>query len=114
MTELNPTLIWKRYGKGRQFNDSLDLDAEVKTNEDFFIGKQWEGVKSAGLPTPVFNFLKRVTLHTIASITNDNIKLTARSLGASNCAPDTDRVSDIFNRELESVFEAQSLGSKLR
>ena len=38
----------------------IDLYENVQTNENFFIGKQWEGVRSNGLPTPVFNFLKRV------------------------------------------------------
>ena len=44
------------YERGLQFNTELGLYDTVTKNENFFIGKQWEGVESNGLPTPVFNF----------------------------------------------------------
>ena len=51
--------VWKKYQKGLDFNNRIDLLENVKTNENFYIGKQWEGVKANGLPTPVFNFIKQ-------------------------------------------------------
>ena len=62
--------VWREYEKMLAYNDSISLDDTVRVNENFFVGKQWEGVESNGLPTPVFNFLKRVTLFTVASITS--------------------------------------------
>jgi len=50
--------VWKEYQKGLGFNAQQNLYATVRTNENFFIGRQWEGVEAGGLPTPVFNFLK--------------------------------------------------------
>jgi hypothetical protein len=47
------------YEKGVDFKNQLNLYDTVRSNEDFYIGKQWEGVQSNGLPTPVFNFIKR-------------------------------------------------------
>ena len=55
--------IWKLYDKGLKFNNAIDLADCVKANENMFIGKQWEGVESNGLPTPVFNMLKQIVLH---------------------------------------------------
>ena len=69
--------VWREYEKMLAYNESIQLDDTVRVNENFFVGKQWEGVESNGLPTPVFNFLKRVTLFTVASITSDRIKLLA-------------------------------------
>ncbi len=63
--------VWREYEKMLAYNESIQLDDTVSVNENFFVGKQWEGVESNGLPTPVFNFLKRVTLFTVASITSD-------------------------------------------
>ena len=57
-----PQSVWQELHKGLSFKDSINLGDTVEVNENFFIGKQWEGVESNGLPTPVFNFLKRVTL----------------------------------------------------
>ena len=68
--ELTADAVWREYEKMLAYNDSIQLDDTVRVNENFFIGKQWEGVESNGLPTPQFNFLKRVTLFTVASITS--------------------------------------------
>ena len=34
------------------YNASIQLDDNVRVNENFFVGRQWEGVESNGLPTP--------------------------------------------------------------
>ena len=72
--------VWNEYEKGLRFHNQMDLNDTVTANENFFIGKQWEGVEANGLPTPVFNFLKRVVLFTIAGITSDNLKMQATPL----------------------------------
>ncbi len=54
--------IKSEYKKMVDYNTGINLYENVKMNENFFIGKQWENVEANGLPTPVFNFLKRVTL----------------------------------------------------
>lgn len=104
---------WEEYERGLSFNDSINLDDTVEVNENFFIGKQWEGVESNGLPTPVFNFLKRVTLFQIASVTTDNIKMQASPLAYR----EGERVSEataVVNREFERLFEFNNIGSLLR
>jgi hypothetical protein len=105
--------IWKKYQKGLSFNARLGLDGEVENNENFFIGKQWEGVQSNGLPTPVFNFLKRVTLFTVATVTSENVKLQALPLGG-DALGDGRRVTAVINRELERIFELGEIGGLIR
>ena len=82
MKELSkPTVqtVSKRYHDSLLFNTELGLYDTVRKNENFFIGKQWEGVEANGLPTPVFNFLKRVVLFQVATITSDNIAMQAQA-----------------------------------
>ena len=71
--ELTPEAVWTLYDRGRAFKEAIDLYETVNTNENFFIGKQWEGVRSNGLPTPVFNILKRDVCFVVSSITSDNL-----------------------------------------
>ena len=111
---LTPERIWKLYRRGIGFNDRIRLDEEVETNENFFIGKQWEGVQSNGLPTPVFNFLKRVTLFTVSSISSDNLKLNAQPLGSGGGRGERYRVTGIINRELERLFELGEIPALVR
>ena len=65
--------IFAEFEMAKRFNNAVNLEDTVKANENFFIGKQWEGVNANGLPTPQFNFLKRVVLFQVASILSDNI-----------------------------------------
>ena len=112
--KLSPERVWKLYSKGLGFNARLNLDKEVETNENFFIGKQWEGVQSNGMPTPVFNFLKRVTLFTVASVTSDNLKINASPLGNSGAKGEFYRLTNVVNNEFDSIFEHNKIGNLVR
>lgn len=79
---MSPRRVSREYEAGLRFNQGIGLYDCVETNENFFIGKQWEGVQANGLPTPVFNFLKRVVLFSVANVSTDNLKLHAKPLAA--------------------------------
>lgn len=105
---------WKLYERGLDFNASINLEDTVRVNENFFVGKQWEGVISNGLPTPVFNFLKRVCCFTVATITSDNIKVNASPLSAT---PNTTSLVEpvrIINEELDALTELNNIPSLMR
>ena len=105
---------WKLYERGLDFNASINLEDTVRVNENFFVGKQWEGVVSNGLPTPVFNILKRVCCFVVATITSDNIKVNASPLTAT---PDTQSLVEpvrIINEELDSLTELNNIPSLMR
>lgn len=76
--------------------------------------KQWEGVQSNGLPTPVFNFLKRVVLFTVASNTSDNIKLKASPLSAAASSGEVIRAADVITAQFEALFEHNRIPQLMR
>jgi len=106
--------VWSFYQKGLVFNSAVNLDETVKSNENFFIGKQWEGVQANGLPTPQFNILKRVVGFIVASITTDNIKVNATALANT---PATDELVEpvrVVNEEMDALTEHNNIPSLLR
>lgn len=113
---MTPERVGKEYNAGISFNSGIDLYDCVETNENFFIGKQWEGVQSNGLPTPVFNFLKRVVLFSVANISTDNLKLWARAMSSSGerNTQTLELVADILNDQFASIFEHNSIGGRIR
>ena len=111
---LDHETIWKKYQKGLDFNNRIDLLHNVETNENFYIGKQWEGVKSNGLPTPVFNFLKQIVQHQVASITSDNIKMNASPLRAAANDTELEKLTQIVNDEFAALFERNKVTTLLR
>lgn len=111
---MDHTEIWKKYNSGLDFNASIDLLENVETNENFYIGKQWEGVKSNGLPTPVFNMLKQIVQHQVASITSDNLKMNASPLMASANDAELEKMTQIVNDEFAALFERNRVPTLLR
>lgn len=112
--KITPDKVWKEYNQMLSYNESVDLFDTVRVNENFFVGRQWEGVESNGLPTPVFNFLKRVTLFTVASNTSDNIKLKASPLPAVGSDQNVVRASDVINAQFEALFEHNKIPQLMR
>lgn len=113
---MSPDRISKEYAAGLKFNEGIELYSNVKTNEDFFIGKQWENVKSNGLPTPVFNFLKRVVLFSVANISTENLKLHAKPMvcTANANTEALELFSNILNDQFAAIFEQNRLGGLIR
>ena len=107
MKKLTPQGVYKLYDKGVQFNTQIGLYDTITKNENFFIGKQWEGVESNGLPTPVFNFLKRVTLFQIATISSDNISMQATPLNSTSRygLADLEQVTDVINKQFADISQ---------
>jgi hypothetical protein len=111
-----PEGVYKRYDKGVSFNTQIDLYDNVRKNENFFIGKQWEGVESNGLPTPTFNFLKRVTLFQIASISSDNLSMQATPMASTSeyTLSDVEQMTDVINKQFAEIFERNKIVTKTR
>ena len=108
--------VYKRYDDGETFNNQIDLYDTVENNENFFIGKQWEGVNANGNPTPTFNFLKRVTLFQVATVSSDNIAMQATPLSSTSrySLGDMERVSDVINKQFKALFERNKIVTKTR
>ena len=113
---MTPQRVSKEYDAAIKFNNGIDLYDSVKVNEDMFIGKQWEGVQSNGLPTPVFNFLKRVVLFSVANVSTDNLKLHAKPLPSSSKLSEQvfETLTNILNDQFAAIFEHNKMGSCIR
>lgn len=114
--EVTPETVWNEYETACQFKTGLNLYDNVRANENFYIGKQWEGVQANGLPTPVFNFIKRIILYVVASTATDNLKMNASPLSSSGMAElgDLDRLSNVINAQFSALFEQNKLGKQTR
>ena len=112
--KITPEQVQAEYQKMLGYNTAVNLDETVRANENFFIGKQWEGVDAKGLPTPVYNFLKQVVLFSVANITTDNIKMQATPLACELTPEDVERVAEIVNKEFDRLFEFNRVPNLVR
>ena len=112
--EPTPRITWEMYQKGLGFNTQINLDDTVRVNENFFIGKQWEGVSSNNLPTPQINILKRTGMFTIATTVSDNVKVTASPLANTVGTTGYKDLIRYVNDEFEAIFERNKIPSLVR
>ena len=108
--------IVKRYDKGYDFNQQIGLYDQVKVNEDFFIGNQWEGVQANGLPTPTYNMFKRVINFQVSTITSDNmaIQVTGMPSTSGYTMRQLDRICDVINHQIAAIMERNKIVAKNR
>lgn len=112
--KITPEQVQAEYQKMLGYNTAVNLDETVRANENFFIGKQWEGVDAKGLPTPEYNFLKQVVLFSVANITTDNIKMQATPLACERTPEDVERVAEVVNKEFDRLFEFNRVPNLVR
>lgn len=98
---------WALYEKGKEYNRSIGLYDEVDTNERFYRGDQWTGVSAEGLPTPVFNFYKRVIDYYISNIASSAVKMSYRYASPlpALSAEEAKRINDTLRHVAENRWE---------
>lgn len=118
MSRTKPTVkeINERYEKAYRFKEQIGLYDTVRVNEDFFIGKQWEGVQANGLPTPTFNFLKQVVLFQVSTITSDNLAMQASALPSVSpyTSAEIEKITEIINHQYAAIIERNRIVTRLR
>lgn len=97
-----PIEIWAEYSKGVQYLSNLNYYEIVKTNEKFWDGKQWEGLETKNMPTPVFNVLQRAGKFMVSTIGSNDIAV--NMVPFSSLADDIERMVPIA-KEVEHIIE---------
>lgn len=109
--------VYSLYTKGVGFNQQIELYQNVENNENFYVGKQWEGVQSNGNPTPVFNVVRRVTSFQVSKITADNFTIQTKPLNAiatydgATGKFSVEQICDIVNKQFAGLIERNKLVS---
>lgn len=94
--------VWREYQQGVSYNNTLGLYETVKTNENFFLGRQWEGLNAPDLEKPVLNFLKRVVTFFISILVSDDVGVDLRFFHPDE---DSRRLAAALSNEVERVIE---------
>ncbi len=108
-----PEIIAKEYDDCVAYNNSIGLYDTVKQNENFYLGRQWEGLNAPDLDKPVLNFIKRVCSYIVAMLVSDDI---AVSIKPFDKTPEKERAASFLENEVTRVLEktkAKSLSREL-
>ncbi len=103
MIKKDPAEVWEEYNTGVAYKQKINLYEDVKQNENFFIGKQWEGVNAPDLDKPVINILKRVVAYFLSTIVSDDVtaQVTTFDGDSEQDNPVLNMISDQLDRAIE-------------
>ncbi len=109
---------WVLLESGRDYNRQIGLYDTVDKNERFWRGDQWNGVRSGGLPTPVFNIFKRVIGYFVSNIMSSKIamKIDAESAAViyrKEVREELERVTSLLTSYLNYRFDKDGMTSIL-
>lgn len=100
--------IWQEYQTDLAFKNSIDLFEKTKQQQNFFLGRQWEGLNAPDLEKPVLNFVKRVVNYLISVLMVSDVAISLKN-GSEN-----DIALNCAQSEIEKVNENTKFRSKLR
>ncbi len=72
---MKENIAWRQFEAGRDYNRRIGLYENVTLCERFYRGDQWKTVASGPLPTPVFNYIRRITDYLITQIASSNVDI---------------------------------------
>lgn len=104
--KINPADIMAEYAKGVQYKQGLDLYETVRQNENFYIGRQWEGVNAPDLDKPVINILRRVVAYFLSTIVSDDVSANITDFGERE---ELKPMLTVASRELERIVELANI-----
>ena len=108
MIKTAPSDIYTEYENGKLYKQSIDLYEKVKVNENFYLGKQWEGVNAPDLDKPMFNVLRRVVTYQVAMVVSDDVGVSVSPVNP-NINLNTEFINEAILYELDRIKEENSL-----
>lgn len=110
-SETTPKEVFDQYRRGVAYNRSIGLYERVEENENFFIGRQWEGVDAPDLDKPVLNILGRVVSYFVSMISSDSVAVAVGPLGRAR-TDELARETEVIGAQLERLFEQNDLAAR--
>lgn len=70
-------LIWQEYETGQDYKSGIGLNDRIKTNVDFYEGRQWAAPtkNTRALPRPVLNFIEMIVNNKVSAMNNSPVKV---------------------------------------
>lgn len=109
--KITPTEIWAEYQQGVQYMYNYNVYEEVKVNEDFMNGKQWNNLNAETMPKPVINVLGRACKFLVASLASNEI---AVSITPYSVIPDDKQRMKVVTEEFENIVETARIKESSR
>lgn len=105
--------IYTEYQQGYKYKNALGIYDQVKKNEDFVNGKQWEGVNAPNIELPVINICLQWVNYATSMLVSDDVSIQV-DLPEDADQNVKDAIEYVVSTEIEHIFEQTKFKSKTR
>ena len=118
-----PEQIWAEYRDGVLFNQQIELEANVRINNNFYNDRQWLGVNAPDLDKPCLNIIKPAVNYYVSQLVSDDIGVSIELAELSGDAPSAGEsaalspgayVAKIMQEAVNDVLESTEAAYKHR
>lgn len=97
------TETWKQFEEGRAYLASINLDETIKTNVDFYEGRQWakKTEKTKHLPRPVTNITRMIANNKMSAMNNKPCKIVYEADSSDKDSTAFTKFSDYQYKEMQ-------------
>lgn len=119
MNNKNQTIAWQQYEYGKEYKRSAGIFKRVDENERFYRGDQWRGASTGGLPTPVFNIIRRIVDYLVSTVMSYDLGVRYEDV-AVPFGPNTQNAKkrleaiDTLNRVVKVMWNEYGIDNVLR
>lgn len=96
---ITPAAVWREYEHGQEYKHRIGLYEQVRRNEDFFLGRQWEGLRVKTLDPLIFNVLRRCVNLFVSMLVSDDVAVEARPFDGD------ERTGKVLGKAFEGAIE---------
>jgi len=113
--EYTASKVWELYQKGIDYINKKRLIAETNQAWNFYLGKQWEGLKSGSEKPPFFNIIHQNVMRLTTTIYSNRLAITYTDLeGRTQLQPVYDMLQIKFKEDWERAKEDQLMRTTLK
>lgn len=107
--------IWELYQKGIDYLNKKGLIRDTNQAWNFYIGKQWEGLKSGATRPPFFNIIHQNVMRLTTTIYSNRLAITYTDLeGRTELQPIYDMMQTKFKEDWEQAKEDTRMRTTLK
>ena len=103
---MKKTDIWQKYEKCKNYMDGKSIVSKTERNWNFYIGRQWEGIKTGGQELPMLNFIKPIVQYKVSSVAQNAMTAVYSDMDAN---PSLQPVYEKLNKYWQQCWEKSKM-----
>ena len=103
---MKKTDIWQKYEKCKNYMDGKSIVSKTERNWNFYIGRQWEGIKTGGQELPMLNFIKPIVQYKVSSVAQKAMTAVYSDMDAN---PSLQPVYEKLNKYWQQCWEKSKM-----